>query len=301
VEARFTVSEMAVVVVNYNAGASVLDCLRAVAAESPAEILVVDNASTDGSVERIAQEHPDMRLVRNTRNTGFAAAANQGIRETRAESVFLLNPDAIVRPGTLHALGAALAEHPRAGAVGALVLNPDGSVQPTKRAFPTLTQSVLHGLLGLVWPGNPGTRAYTLADASFDRERTVDWVAGTAVAVRRRAFEAVGGFDESFFLFVSDVDLCRRMWDAGWEVWFEPRAVAEHAWGTSWTQRPLKFLWSHQRSLFRYATKHRRGAWILAYPFIIAGLLLRFVLLAIRWFFTRRSVPSHRSVGEASR
>ena len=294
-------SELAVVVVNYNAGASVLDCLGAVAAESPAEIVVIDNASTDGSVERIAGGRPDVRLVRNTRNTGFAAAANQGVRETRAENVLLLNPDAILRPGALHALSATLAEHPRAGAVGTLVLNPDGTVQPTKRAFPTLTQSALHGLLGPVWPGNPGTRAYTLADASFDRERTVDWVAGTAVAVRRRAFETVGGFDESFFLFVSDVDLCRRMWDAGWEVWFEPRAVAEHAWGTSWTQRPLKFLWSHQRSLFRYATKHRRGAWILAYPFILGGLVLRFVLLAIRWFFTRRSVPRHRSVGEASR
>lgn len=294
-------SELAVVVVNYNAGTSVLDCLRAVAAESPAEIVVVDNASTDGSAELIAREFPNVRLVRNATNTGFAAAANQAVRETRAECVLLLNPDAFIQAGTLHALSATLAEHPRAGVVGALVLNPDGSVQPTKRAFPTLAQSALHGLLGLVWPNNAGTRAYTLADASFERERTVDWVACPAVAVRRTAFESVGGFDEDFFFFVEDVDLCRRMWDAGWEVWFEPRAVAEHAWGTSWTQRPLKFLWIHQRSLFRYVTKHRRGVWVLAYPFIVVGLVLRFVLLAIRWFFTRRSVPRHRSVGEASR
>ncbi len=294
-------SDVAVVVINYNAGESVIDCLHAIAAESPAEIVVIDNASTDGSDERIARERPDVRLVRNATNTGFAAAANQGVRETRAPSVLLLNPDAIVRPGTLHALEDTLAAHPRAGAVGALVLNPNGTVQPTKRAFPTLGQSLLHGLLGVVWPNNPGTRAYTLADASFDRERTVDWVAGTAVALRRTAFEGVAGFDEAFFFFVEDVDLCRRLWDAGWEVWFEPRAVVEHAWGTSWTQRPLKFLWIHQRSLFRYATKHRRGAWVLAYPFIAAGLVLRFVLLAIRWAFTRRSVPRHADLGEATR
>jgi N-acetylglucosaminyl-diphospho-decaprenol L-rhamnosyltransferase len=289
------VSELAVVVVNYNAGDAIVDCLRALSQERPSEILVVDNASTDGSADRIAAEHPDVRLIRNRTNVGYGPAANQGIRETEAECVVLLNADAVARPGAVRALKAALDEHPRAGAVGALVLNPDGSVQPTKRAFPTLWQSLLHGLLGLVWPSNPGTRAYTLADDPFDRARTVDWVAGPAVALRRRAVDHVGGFDEAFFFFVEDVDLCRRLWDAGWEVWFEPRAVVSHAWGTSWTQQPLRFLWMHQRNLFRYATKHRRGAWVLAYPFIAVGLVLRFVLLAIRWLFTRRSVPSHRS------
>jgi N-acetylglucosaminyl-diphospho-decaprenol L-rhamnosyltransferase len=114
------------------------------------------------------------------------------------------------------------------------------------------------------------------------------------MAIRRSAFDAVGGFDEAFFFFVEDVDLCRRLADAGWEVWFEPRAVVEHAWGTSWTQRPLRFMWIHQQSLYRYATKHRRGAWAFAYPLIRAGLVVRFVLLAIRWLFTRRSVPKHR-------
>lgn len=287
-------SDLAIVVVNYNAGAAIIDCLHALATESPSEILVVDNASTDGSADRVVASHPDVRLIRNRHNVGFGAAANQGVRETKAEYVLLLNPDAFARPGLVRALKAALDEQPRAGAVGALVLNPDGSVQPTKRAFPSLWQSVLHGLLGIVWPSNPGTRAYTLADAPFDRARTVDWVAGPAMVLRRRAFEAIGGFDEAFFFFVEDVDLCRRLWDTGWEVWFEPRAVVSHAWGTSWTQQPLRFLWIHQRSLFRYATKHLRGAWVLAYPLIGAGLVLRFVLLAIRWLFTRRSVPRHR-------
>jgi N-acetylglucosaminyl-diphospho-decaprenol L-rhamnosyltransferase len=291
------VTDPSVVIVNYNAGEVIDECLSALRTESPAEIVVVDNASTDGSADAIARDHTDVRLVRNSVNVGFGAGVNRGVRQTQSPYIFVLNPDAVVRRGTLRALRDALDDHPRAGAVGALVLNPDGSVQPTKRIFPSLWQSALHGLLGIVWPGNPGTRAYTLAGESFDEARTVDWVAGTAVAFRRKAFEAIDGFDERFFLFVSDVDLCRRMWDAGWEVWFEPRAVVEHAWGTSWTQRPLRYLWEHQWSLFRYVRKHRRGAWIIAYPFIGAALVLRFVMLAIRWRFTRRSVPSHRTTG----
>jgi GT2 family glycosyltransferase len=295
------VNELDVCVVNYNAGTAILDCLRRLAEDGANRIVVIDNASEDGSADAVTAEFPDIHLVRNESNVGFAAAANQGIAETVSPYVLLINPDAEIRPGTLDALRGALDEHPQAGAVGALVLNPDGSVQPTKRAFPSLWHSALHGIVGILWSRNPGTRAYTLADASFSEPRTVDWVAGTAVALRRKAFDAVGGFDEGFFFFVEDVDLCRRLWDAGFEVWFEPRAVVEHAWGTSWTQRPLRFLWIHQRSLLRYATKHRRGAWVLAYPFIAAGLGVRFVLLAIRWFFTRRSVPGHRRAGEAPR
>jgi N-acetylglucosaminyl-diphospho-decaprenol L-rhamnosyltransferase len=150
-----------------------------------------------------------------------------------------------------------------------------------------------------VWPNNPGTRAYTLADASFTEPTRVDWVAATAVAIRRSAFEQIGGFDERFFFFVEDVDLCRRLADAGWEVWFEPRAGFTHVWGGSWTQKPLRFLALHQLNLYRYFRKHRRGAWVLASPFVAAGLALRFMLLAFRWLITRRSVPKHRSAGGA--
>lgn len=292
-----SVADLSVVVVNYNAGRDILDCLASVAEQDPAEVIVVDNASTDGSLELLEREHPGVRVVRNDRNLGFAAAANRGVAEAACPYVLLLNPDAFIRPGALQALRDALHERPRAAAVAALVLNPDGTIQPTNRIFPSLWQSALHGFIGIVWPGNPGTRAYTLTEADFTHARTIGWVAGTAVAVRREAFDAVDGFDETFFFFVEDVDLCRRWWNAGWEVWVEPAAVVEHAWGGSWTQRPLRFLWIHQRSLFRYVTKHRRGPWVLAYPVIAAALGLRFILLAIRWLFTRRSVPKHRSLG----
>jgi GT2 family glycosyltransferase len=287
-----------VVVINHNAGPALVDCLRSVA-DGASEIVLVDNASEDGSTELAIDTVPGARVIRNGTNIGFAAAANQGGRASTIDPFILLNPDAVASPGAVDALARAMAEHPRAGVVGGLVRNPDGSVQPTKRAFPKLWQAALHGLVGVVWPNNPGTRAYTLADASFTQPRGVDWVAMTAVAIRREAFDAVGGFDEGFFFFVEDVDFCRRLADAGWEVWFEPRAEFMHIWGGSWTQRPIKFLAMHQRNLYRYFRKHKRGAWVLAAPFVAAGLILRFTLLALRWLITGRSVPKHRSVAGA--
>ena len=283
-----------VVILNHNAGPALLDCLRSIASDA-GEIVLIDNASADGSTDLAAAAFPDVRVIRNDRNTGFSAAANQGIREVGGNTVVLLNPDATAAPGAISALASAITGNPRAAVVGGLVKNPDGTVQPTKRAFPSLWHAALHGLVGVVWPNNPGTRAYTLADASFGEPCRVDWVAMTAVAIRRDAFEEIGGFDERFFFFVEDVDLCRRLGDAGWEIWFEPRAEFVHIWGGSWTQRPLKFLALHQLNLFRYFRKHRRGAWVLAAPFVAAGLSLRFLLLAIRWLITRRSVPKHRS------
>jgi N-acetylglucosaminyl-diphospho-decaprenol L-rhamnosyltransferase len=257
----------------------------------------VDNASSDGSAERVAASFPNARVIRNERNVGFATAVNQGVRATDTPYVFFVNQDATLKAGALGALEMTLDAHPRAAAAGALVRNPDGSVQPTKRSFPSLRQSVWHGIVGIFRPNNPGTRSYLLEDDDFTSDRTVDWVAGPAMAVRRSAFDAVGGFDEAFFFFVEDVDLCKRFWDAGWEVWFVPGAEVTHGWGGSWTKRPLRFIWMHQRNLFRYVTKHYRGTWVLAYPFIAAGLVVRFMLLALRWAITKRSVPAHRTSG----
>ena len=292
-------SKLAVAIVNYNGDGEIVGCLRSVIDDEPAEIVVVDNASTDGSADLIEAMFGDVKMIRNAKNTGFAVAANQAVRATSTEFVFLMNPDATLDPGALDALERSLVTHPRAALVGALVRNPDGTVQPTKRRFPSIGQAALHGLIGIFRKDNPGTREYLLADELFDAPRTIDWVAGTAVALRRDAFESVGGFDEKFFFFVEDVDLCKRLWQAGWEVWFEPGAEVVHRWGMSWTQRPVKFLWLHQWNLFRYVRKHQRGVWIFAYPLIAAGLFARFALLAIRWLITKRSVPTHRSVGGA--
>ncbi|HVE92697.1 MAG TPA: glycosyltransferase family 2 protein [Actinomycetota bacterium] len=287
---------IAVVVLTHDSAADVAGCLESIRRSTvPAEVVVVDNASSDESREVVQRCCPEARVIASPRNLGFSAAANIGVRASRAGFVMLLNPDARLAPGALEALALFLSARPGAAAVGPLVRNPDRTVQPSKRAFPTLWQSAMHGIVGLVWPGNPGTRAYLLADAPLDRPARVGWLSCSAVMLRREAFEKVGGFDERFFFFVEDVDLCRRLSDAGWELWFDPGAEAEHAWGGTWTQKPLRNLWLHHANLMRYALKHRRGASALAAPVIAAGLALRFTLLAIRWLLARRALPPHAS------
>src|SRR5207245_8586875 len=135
-------------------------CLRSVFDDNPDDVVVVDNASTDGSAGTVAKMFRQVRVIENNRNRGFAAAANQGVRATDSATVVLLNPDATIVRGSLAALEATMRAHPRAAVVGALVRNMDGSVQPTKRAFPSLWHSFLHATVGTVWPNNPGTRAY---------------------------------------------------------------------------------------------------------------------------------------------
>jgi N-acetylglucosaminyl-diphospho-decaprenol L-rhamnosyltransferase len=288
------VTAVTAIVVNYDGGQDVLDCLKSLQeSSSPPDVVVVDNASTDGSPDRIEREYPHVRLVRNARNTGFGAGVNAGARAATTPYLVLVNQDSAPDPAAIETLAAALDERPRAGAVGALVLNPDGSVQPSKRSFPSIPDAAMHGILGLFWKANPGSRSYLLASERLDEPTRVDWVSANSMALRKEAFDAVGGFDEGYFFFVEDVDLCKRLADAGWEVWFEPLARFVHAWGTSWTKRPMRFLWMHHANLFRYVRKHRRGAWILAWPLVGAGLLLRFVLLAVRLLLTGRAVPAH--------
>jgi N-acetylglucosaminyl-diphospho-decaprenol L-rhamnosyltransferase len=169
---------LAVVVVNHNAGPFLGRCMRSVGAagdDIAVEAVVVDNASTDGSVEGIAGEGR-VDIIRNPRNRGFAGAANQGIRATSAPLILLLNPDAEVVGGSLAALAKVAGEHPRAGAVGALVRNPDGSIQPSARRVPGLGEALAHAFLGPVWPDNPWTRSYTMAGWDRASEREVEWV-----------------------------------------------------------------------------------------------------------------------------
>lgn len=283
-----------VVVVTYNSGEEALTALRSARASTiPARLVVVDNASADDTADLVERAFPDAVVIRNERNLGFGAGVNVGARLADTEFLFFLNPDARLDPKALEILVAALDERLRAAVVGPLVRNPDGSIQPSRRALPDVRQAALHGLVGLVWPGNPGSKRYLLAGVRTDEPRPVGWVSGNSMLVRRAAFEAAGGFDEAFFFFVEDVDLCKRLTDAGWTIWFQPRAEVVHAWGTSWTKRPLKFLWLHHRNLIRYALKHNPDASPAWKTVVVGGAVARFAILAARVIVTRRAVPPH--------
>lgn len=199
-----------------------------------AEIVVVDNASHDGTADAIAERHPDVRLVRSARNLGFAAGNNLAARHARGRVLLLVNPDALPEPGCV-ARGLALMDSdPSVGMAGARLLGHDGSTQPSARMFPGLLVEAL-SLSGLA-ARFPRSRFF----GQFDRgwadpahAAPVDWVPGAFALIRRELFEQLGGFDERFFLYYEEVDLCRRVHEAGLRVQYWPELRVQHIGGAS--------------------------------------------------------------------
>jgi GT2 family glycosyltransferase len=282
--------DLAVVVVNYNAGEHLLACLTSVlasAGEPSLEVVVVDNASRDGSAGAAAERFPEVRVIETGTNRGFAAGVNVGLKSTTAPFVFALNPDAEVTTGTLGALVKLALDRPRAGLLGPLIRNADGSLYPSGRTFPSITQAVGHGFIGPFDSGNRWTRAYTMAGWDRTTERTVDWVSGSAMLLRRTALDEVGLFDEGFFLYGEELDLCTRLRDGGWQVVFTPEVEVTHVGGVS-TGRSRRMNLIHSRSIYRYYRKHRSSGWRRALlPFAWVALRARAELVSI----TRRTTP----------
>jgi N-acetylglucosaminyl-diphospho-decaprenol L-rhamnosyltransferase len=276
------VPDLAVVVVNHNTGDFLDRCMSSIASsagELRVEVVVVDNASSDGSADGAAG--PGVQLIRNPDNRGFARAANQGIAATDAPLLLLLNPDAEVVGGSLPALVKVARERPRAGAVGALVRNPDGSVQPSARRVPRLGEALGHAFLGPIWRRNPWTRSYTMAGWDRSSEREVEWVSGSAMLLRREALDEVGTFDEGYFMYVEDVDLCTRLRRAGWEVLFSPELEVVHQIGVSTHGQRGPMAFAHSDSIYRYFAKHRAtGARVLLKPAVRVALWLRALLMS---------------------
>jgi GT2 family glycosyltransferase len=214
---------MAVVVVSFNTRDVLRDCLRSVVAAAPAEIIVIDNGSTDGSAEMVRRQFTGVRLV-EAENRGYGAGANLGVRLSSAEYVLVLNSDTLLTDNAIPALGRYLDVNPRAGVAGPRLRNADGSLQPSCSAFLgtfrlALEKSPLARPLARV----PAVRERLfLVHSSHDRPRRVPWVVGAALAIRRSAFEAIHGFDESFFMYAEEVDFCYRLGRSGWETHFAP-------------------------------------------------------------------------------
>lgn len=251
----------AAVVVNYEAGPLLAGCIRSIRADTSAgdpEIVVVDNGSTDGSTMAIAHL-TDVTVVTAGRNLGYAGAANVGIARTTAPIVAVCNPDITVEPGTAAALLSRFDADPTLGAVGPLVRERDGTPYPSARRVPSVADAVGHGVLGLVKPDNPFTRRYRELDADPLQPREVDWVSGAAVWLRREAVQSVGGWDEGYFMYVEDVDLCWRLRRAGWRIAYEPAGRVTHVQGASTAHHPYWMIAEHHRSLLRFASKRWRG------------------------------------------
>jgi N-acetylglucosaminyl-diphospho-decaprenol L-rhamnosyltransferase len=269
------------IIVTYNSGASVGPCLEALVRED-CEIVVVDNASHDDTVHRVEEFvawHP-VHLVANTQNLGFAAAVNQGVRDSTGDVLLVLNPDTIAEPGAVKALLQCLSANGAVAAGGALLEN-DGA--PARgfafRRLPTPGSLVAEALLlNRVWPRNPINRTYRCLDADYSQPQEVEQPAGACLAFTRAAWTSIGGLDEQFFpVWFEDVDFCRRMLDNGGKIMYCPEARFRHRGAHSVGQlsfRDKQVFW--YGNMMRYARKHFSKRQVkLVRAGIAAGMLLR--------------------------
>jgi N-acetylglucosaminyl-diphospho-decaprenol L-rhamnosyltransferase len=275
--AERTEDTVSAVVVNYNAREHLLRAIASLRAEGVDDVVVADNASGDGSEAAVRAAHPDVTYVQTGANLGYGTGVNRGVARAAASSDFLLcmNADAHLEPGALKAMLAAFEGRPKLGIVGPRIQNPDGTLYPSVRTFPPVTDAVGHAVLGMVWGGNPFTRRYRMLDLDRDVATDADWVSGSCFLIRRACWDAVAGFDEGYFMYGEDVDICWRAHRAGWDVAFEPDAVIVHVGGVSTDQNPYRMIAEHHRGLLRFAVRTATGAERLLLPIMALGLVAR--------------------------
>jgi GT2 family glycosyltransferase len=264
------VKTIAVCIINYNTRDLLRECLRSVLMQNADEIIVVDNASTDGSAEMMKAQFPSIPLIALGKNVGFGAASNLGTKNCRSEHILLLNADVQMNPGSLQALHRYLETHPHVSMIGPRVLNPDGTRQTSCFYYPTPPHVFLYisGFYKLI-PHLPNFKKRTLQKAASEKSTAVPWILGAALAFRRETFETVGGFDESFFLYFEEVDLCYRLFLQGKQIHFVPEAEVVHVGGASTTQ---KRAWSYIqffRSLATFYHKHYSRLLLLELIFVV--------------------------------
>jgi GT2 family glycosyltransferase len=224
--------EISIIVVSYNTRDFLRKCLGSLGRDSSGligEIIVIDNCSSDGSADLIEHDYPDVTLIKNASNLGYACAVNQGIRRSHGRYFLILNPDIETTGDAVKNLWSFMEATPDAGIAGGKLLNPDGSLQTSCRTFYTVPTVLLRRtFLGKIFPNSGLVRRHLMLDWDHNSDRQVDWVIGACMIVRREAYQAVGGMDERFFLYLEDVDWCFRMKKHGWKVYYVHSAVMEH-------------------------------------------------------------------------
>lgn len=271
----------AAIIVNYHAYDELDRCLASLERFEPTlDLIVVDHDTQEASAQRIRQRHPDAHLVASADNRGFGAGMNRGARETDAAYLLLINPDAIVEGPIVETLKAMLDQHADVAIVGPLVREHDGTIQASARRFPGVS-TVLGGRstwLTRVLPGNRLTSRNLLTGPDVREPLTVDWVSGACMLVRRAAFDAIGGFDEGFFLYWEDADLCRRLRDAGWRTVYHPGVEVHHVTGQSSRHAPMASERAFHESVFHYFLKHTRPPARWSAPLVWLALRLRLAM-----------------------
>jgi hypothetical protein len=281
--------DLSIVVVNWNVRELLRRCLssvyRAAGASLELEVIVVDNASTDGSVAMLGEGFPQVHLIANDENLGFTKGNNQAIAQSQGRYVLLLNPDTEVVGDALSTMVQYLEAHPRVGVLGPQLLNPDGSVQSSRRRFPTLATAFLESTVLQQWfPHNRVLEHYYIRDRGDDEVQEVDWVVGACLLARRQAIEQAGLLDEGFFMYSEEMDWCRRFKEQGWQAVYLPKAqVIHHEAKSSEQVKPLQHI-QFQRSKVLYFRKHQ-GRWQaeILRLFLLATYVYQLAMESLKW------------------
>jgi N-acetylglucosaminyl-diphospho-decaprenol L-rhamnosyltransferase len=281
---------VAVVLVTYQSARDLAMCLGSLeraAGPHPLEVVVVDNASTDASVE-IARGY-GAKVLENHTNQGLSRAINTGVAVTGAPWLLIANPDTWLSPGSLRRLLATATSDPRIGCVGPHLANPDGSDYPTGRRFPSMLLGAVHAAVAPLWPDNPATRWYHMAGVDRSRPLDVDWVSGACMLIRRQAFEQIGGFDPGYFMYFEEMDACLRLHRAGWRIVFDPLAEVKHVVG-GWNHRapPHQIVPPHASAFRFYCRRYAGDPRLVLAPLVAAFLALRGVFSLARAVAARR-------------
>ena len=241
-----------VVTVAYNSGEELVELLAALpgATKQSYESVIVDNGQDSTYVDLAAERH-GATVLSFGHNLGYGSAINRGAEGFRGEWILVVNPDLVLAPGSIDTMIAESRFWPRGGVFGPRILTPEGKVYPSARRFPTLVSGIGHAALTRVWPSNPFSKAYRGANLP-GHSRAADWLSGACMLVRREAFEQVGGFDESYFMFFEDTQLCRDLREAGWRSVYVPTALATHDQSLSWRARPEPMIRAHHASARNY-------------------------------------------------
>ncbi|MBW7991968.1 MAG: glycosyltransferase family 2 protein [Planctomycetes bacterium] len=286
--------KLSIIIVSWNVREDLLRCMRSIKENEPScdfEVIIVDNASTDDTVNMIKKSFSEVKLITNQQNRGFAAANNQAIELSQGEYVLLLNPDTILHPKSLDILVKFMDSNEDMGACGPKLLNADGSTQDSVRRFPSFRGALhRHTVFKFVGIFKGEYRKWVMYDFKNDKQRDVDQVMGAALMVKRSVTEQVGLMDERFFMYYEEVDLCYRIKQAGWRIVFIPEAVITHIGGGSSGQIPVSKRIMAMTSLLKFFRKHRgkfatRLFSCVFKPAVILRDLMNIVLSTIKYIF----------------
>jgi GT2 family glycosyltransferase len=260
---------ISVVIVSWNARDYLMQCLASLSAEEcryPLEIIVVDNASSDGSADAVATRYPDVRLIRKTENLGFAKANNIGVSASSGKYFCFVNSDVKVLPDCVNRLVSFCEENPTVGMVGPRVIGADGKLQRSCMGFPSVWNMLCRALaLDTLFPRIKAFTGYKLYHWPQESLKSVDILMGCFWLVRREALTQVGLLDEEFFMYAEDWDWCKRFWAKGWQIFFVPAAEAIHYGGASSSNAPVRFYLEMKRANLQYWKKHHSWFAVVSY------------------------------------